>query len=107
MVLEPRLSAIHRELGISATYASERGLALHEEASASDLVEIGINDEGRVIKLIRPAALAWANMRQTALRNDLELLAVSGFRSIARQTELFRGKLAAGMPLAEILRYVA
>ena len=34
-------------------------------------------------------------------------MAVSGFRSIARQTEIIRGKVADGQSLAEILRRVA
>jgi D-alanyl-D-alanine carboxypeptidase len=46
-------------------------------------------------------------MRQAAARDDLELVPISGFRSIDRQTELFRAKLAAGQTVDEILRYVA
>jgi D-alanyl-D-alanine carboxypeptidase len=46
-------------------------------------------------------------MRGAAVREDLELVAVSGFRSIERQAEIIREKLAAGQRLDEILRYVA
>jgi D-alanyl-D-alanine carboxypeptidase len=46
-------------------------------------------------------------MRHAAARSDIELVPISGFRSIARQTEIFREKLAAGKRLEEILRYVA
>jgi D-alanyl-D-alanine carboxypeptidase len=71
------------------------------------LVEVGISEEGRPILLVKPAAEAWATMRREAVREDLELVAVSGFRSIERQGEIVREKLAAGQPLDEILRYVA
>jgi zinc D-Ala-D-Ala carboxypeptidase len=107
MALTRQLTAIHGELKIPATYAVDRRLAPHFEASVADLVDVGINDEGRTVRLIRPAAEAWAAMRRSAARHDVELVAVSGFRSIARQTEIFREKLALGDQLDDILRYVA
>jgi zinc D-Ala-D-Ala carboxypeptidase len=105
--LTRKLTRIHRELGIPASYAVDRRLAPHFDAVETDLLDVGINDEGRPIRLIRPAAEAWVRMRQAAARNDVELVPVSGFRSIARQTEIFREKLAAGNRLEDILRYVA
>ncbi|MGH7947151.1 MAG: M15 family metallopeptidase [Opitutaceae bacterium] len=105
--LPRQLTTLHRELGIPATYAADRRLAPQLEASESDLVEVGISDEGRPIRLVRLAAESWALMRLAAGRDDVELFAMSGFRTIARQTEIFRGKLAAGEPLDDILRYVA
>jgi len=107
LTLTRQLTAIHRELGIPASYAVDRRLTPHFEAAEDELVEVGINDEGRPIRLIRPAAESWAVMRRAAMRNDVELVAISGFRSIARQTEIFRGKIASGRRLDEILRYVA
>jgi D-alanyl-D-alanine carboxypeptidase len=107
LALMRRLAAIHRELGIPANYSVDRHLAPHVEAVAAQLVEVGINDEGRPVLLLQPAAEAWASMRQAAARNDLELIPISGFRSIARQTEIVREKLAAGQPLDDILTYVA
>ena len=102
-----QLTALHRELGIPATYADERRLAPHSEAVAEELVEVGINDDGGPILLVRLAAESWAHMRRAAMKDDVELFALSGFRSVSRQTEIFRGKLAAGQPMSEILRYVA
>ena len=101
------LAELHRRLGIPANYAQVRGLAVHTEPDPSELVDVGINDEGRPIRLVRPAAEAWARMRTAAARSHIELMAVSGFRSIARQTEIVQGKLAAGQTIEEILRYVA
>jgi D-alanyl-D-alanine carboxypeptidase len=107
VVLSRALAKIHRELGIPATYAVERNLTPFAEADERDLVEVGIHDDGRPVRLIRPAAEAWHRMRQLAARSDIELVAISGFRSIARQTTILRGKLSAGQPLEDILRYVA
>ena len=105
--LTRKLSRLHLELGIPASYAVDRRLAPHFDAVETDLFDVGINDAGRPIRLIRPAAEAWVRMRQAAARNDVELIPVSGFRSIARQTDIFREKLAAGNRLEDILRYVA
>jgi zinc D-Ala-D-Ala carboxypeptidase len=107
LALSRQLTGLHRELGIPASYAGERRLAPHREAVEEELVEVGINDEGQPILLVRVAAEAWALMRRAAMRDDIELFPLSGFRSIVRQTEIFRGKLAAGLALNEILRYVA
>ena len=102
-----QLVTLHRELGIPARYATERRLTPQVEAPEQELVEVGISDEGRPIRLVRLAAEAWALMRRAATLNDIELFALSGFRSIARQTEIFRGKLADGQAVDDILRYVA
>jgi zinc D-Ala-D-Ala carboxypeptidase len=102
-----QLADLHRELGIPAGYASERKLSPFLEAAPADLVDIGINDEGRPIQLVVRAAEAWAHMRRAAMKQDIELVPISGFRSMARQTEIIRNKIVSGQPLAEILRYVA
>jgi len=107
LALTRQLAVLHRELGIPASYADDRRLAPHREAVDEELVEVGINDEGDPILLVRSAAEAWALMRHAAMRDDIELFALSGFRSVARQTEIFRRKLAAGEAMNDILRYVA
>ncbi|MFM9080895.1 MAG: D-alanyl-D-alanine carboxypeptidase family protein, partial [Opitutaceae bacterium] len=102
-----RLRELHRELGRPADYAATRHLPLHEEAAPEDLVEIGRNPDGRRLELLPPAAAAWRRLRDEAAADGVELIAVSAFRSIARQTEIIRRKLDDGKPIAEILRYVA
>jgi D-alanyl-D-alanine carboxypeptidase len=102
-----RLRELHRELGIPAGYATTRRLPLHEEAATEELVEIGQNPDGRRLELLPPAAAAWRHLREEAAADGIELIAVSAFRSVARQTEIIRRKLADGKPIAEILRYVA
>lgn len=101
------LAALHRELGISPAYASDRHLAPFSEADESVLLEIAVNPDGRPVRLVPPAAAAWRSMQAAAATDHIELIAISGFRSIARQTEIIRAKLAAGQTLADILRSVA
>ncbi|MEY4006275.1 MAG: hypothetical protein RLZZ221_2371 [Verrucomicrobiota bacterium] len=102
-----RLRELHRELGIPEDYSVLRRLTLHEEASTNELVEIGRNPDGRLLELVPPAAAAWRLLRNEAANDGLELIAVSAFRSVARQTEIIRRKLDDGKAIAEILRYVA
>jgi len=101
------LAALHRELGIPPSYAADRRLTEHAEAAEADLVQIATGDQGRPIRLVSAAADSWQRMRDAAARNGIELLPVSGFRSIARQAEIIRAKLNSGHPLDAILRYVA
>jgi zinc D-Ala-D-Ala carboxypeptidase len=107
LALSRRLAGIHRELEIPASYAIQRRLEPQFEALESELVEVGLNDDGRPIRLVNPAAEAWANMRLAAEQDDIELVPLSGFRSIARQAEIFREKRGAGQSLEDVLRYVA
>lgn len=102
-----RLRLLHEELGIPRDYASTRKLTLHVEADETTLIEIGRNDEGRPIRLTPPAADAWRRMQAAARQDEITLVPVSGFRSVARQVEIIRDKLDAGNRLADILRYVA
>ncbi len=103
----PSLTALHRELGIPRDYAATRHLPRQEEADEIDLIEVGTNEDGRPIRLVRPAADAWLRMSRAAAHDDIELVPISGFRSIARQTVIIREKIAAGQPIDAILRYVA
>jgi D-alanyl-D-alanine carboxypeptidase len=93
------------DLGIPADYGMRRGLPLQTEATA--LVSIGASPEGREIHLGAQAAEAWARMTRAAGAHGITLAAYSGFRSVARQTEIIRRKLAAGETIEAILRVVA
>ena len=76
-------------------------------AEARELVSIGANPDGREILLSPPAAQAWDRMRDAASTSGVALVAISGFRSIDRQEEIIRRKLAAGETIDAILRTVA
>jgi D-alanyl-D-alanine carboxypeptidase len=93
------------ELSIPSDYGKRRGLPLQVEATG--LVSIGASPEGRDIQLERRAAGAWVRMTQAASADGITLAAYSGFRSIARQAEIIRGKLSAGESIEAILRVVA
>jgi zinc D-Ala-D-Ala carboxypeptidase len=101
------IAALHRELGIPADYATARGLAAHVEADERTLVEIARNERGQPILLVPASAQAWNTMRDAASRERVALIPISGFRSVARQADIIRGKLAAGAAIDAILRYVA
>ncbi len=89
------------DLGIPPDYSRSRGLPFQEEAT--ELETIAANSEGRLIQVTPATARAWTRLRDAAAADGLTLVPHSGFRSIARQTELIRAKLAAGESLARIL----
>ncbi len=92
-------------LHIPPDYGKARGLRL--QAEARELVSIGTSPDGRDIRMAPPAAAAWLAMRQAASREGVELVAISGFRSVERQAEIIRAKLLAGEALEAVLRTVA
>jgi len=96
------LSKIWAELGIPADYAVKRGLPLQPEAA--ELISVGADNQNRDCRLAPEAAQAWRAMRDAASKEGITLQLVSGFRSIERQAELIRRKLARGICLEEILR---
>lgn len=99
-----QIDLLARELGIPRTHLSR--LPLQPQASAAELVSIGNNPEGQPCRLLRPAARSWHGMYAAARRLEIELVPLSGFRSVDRQAEIIRGKLAVGNPIDDILRSV-
>jgi len=92
-------------LGIPPDYGISRGLRLQIEAA--DLVAVGVNPDGREIKLSPKTARAWSRMRDAASSAGITLVPISGFRSVARQREIIEAKLAAGQAIDSILSAVA
>jgi D-alanyl-D-alanine carboxypeptidase len=92
-------------LAIPADYAAKRRLA--PQVEATELVAIASGTAGREIRLTPDAASAWKRMRDFASAEGITLLAVSGFRSIARQSEIIERKLEAGETLESILKGIA
>jgi D-alanyl-D-alanine carboxypeptidase len=92
-------------LGIPHDYGARRRLPL--QAEATELVSVVGSTDGRQIRLVPEVAAAWKRMRDAASGEGITLQAVSGFRSIKRQTEIIQGKLAAGHTIDEILKSVA
>jgi zinc D-Ala-D-Ala carboxypeptidase len=90
---------------IPADYAANRHLTHHFEAT--ELVEVGSASEGRAIRLAPETAAAWKRMQDAASREGIAFLAISGFRSIERQTEIIQRKLLAGESLEAVLQTMA
>jgi D-alanyl-D-alanine carboxypeptidase len=76
-------------------------------AEADELVSVGPDYMGREALLTPGAAAGWAAMRDAASAEGIELILVSSFRSVARQTEILSAKLAKGMSLEAALEYSA
>jgi len=103
---ETALDRLWRKLGIPADYAERARQRLHPEAMR--LVAIGRTvDDARRLRLAPRAATAWRRMQAAAAADHVELLPLSAFRSVARQTLIIRRKLARGQPIKTILRVSA
>ncbi|MEO6064308.1 MAG: D-alanyl-D-alanine carboxypeptidase family protein, partial [Lysobacterales bacterium] len=88
-----------REFGVD--YAASTGLI--PVAEPSRLVFAGFDCFERALWLSPQAALAWRRMREAAVRDEVMLHAISGFRSRGYQVGIFQRKQARGQSLAEIL----
>lgn len=90
------------DLGIPLDYG--RSPRRPSYADARELEAIEPNIIGKMQRLAPETARAWRAMKQAAAQSGVELLLVSGFRSVSHQTELFRKKLAAGQSIDAILK---
>jgi D-alanyl-D-alanine carboxypeptidase len=100
-----RIHELAHQLGIPRNYAQQRQLTIQPEAT--ELVSVGNSPEGKACKMTRPAARAWHRMYAAALQLEIELQPLSGFRSVERQAEIIRGKLAVGEKITDILHSIA
>jgi D-alanyl-D-alanine carboxypeptidase len=92
-------------LGIDAAVLAARPLSPHLEASELVVAEVG--EEGRQFMLTPATSAAWSHMKSQAQRDGINLLMVSAFRSVQRQTEIIQQKLDAGLCIADILSVCA
>lgn len=93
---------IHKQLGIPDAYG--RSPELPQYAEPEDLIEVGPNIIGRMQRLTPATAKVWKKMQAAAREDSIELLIVSGFRSIDDQARLIWNKLCEGQPIETILR---
>ncbi|MCC8685460.1 M15 family metallopeptidase [Xanthomonas campestris pv. raphani] len=90
------------QLGIGAdAYVAQTGLDLIAEPAALHLA--GRDRFARPLWLSAGAARAWRQLRAAALREDVVLDAISGYRSHDYQLGIFERKFARGLTLAQIL----
>jgi len=99
------LYALASELGISMALVEARGLPECVEATELEVVEPG--EDGKEHFLVPAAARAWRALKAAALAENVELFIVSAFRSVERQAELVRRKLAMGQAIEEVLAVCA
>jgi D-alanyl-D-alanine carboxypeptidase len=104
--MKPTLHELWAALGIPADYARTRRMPVQRVARS--LVSVGpAADDGKPVRLASRAAAAWRKMQIAAVADGVELLPLSGYRSVARQARIIRRKLAAGETIGGILRLVA
>lgn len=92
-------------LGVPRDYGRSRHLRLQREPKR--LAFIGLDIQQREQWLMPAAARAFHSMRETAIRDEVELQVVSAFRSIAYQLGIIERKLQRGLAMEAILRVSA
>jgi D-alanyl-D-alanine carboxypeptidase len=95
------VKALLDSLQISLDVIAARSLVLHPEAEELVLAETGENGRGHL--LVPAAAEGWRDLRAAALADGVGIKIVSAFRSVERQAQIVRGKLARGLSLEDIL----
>lgn len=96
-----RLTERLNRLGLDERYAERTGLPLVAEPER--LAFAGFDRYRRPLWLRDEAARAWRHMQADALRDDIVLEAISGYRSHDYQLGIFERKLARGLRIDEIL----
>lgn len=99
------LTTILKELGIADEVIQQRNLLLHKEGE--NLVLAQTDHNGRQFLLTAQTAQAWQTMKSQALADGIELLMMSAFRSVDRQSEIIREKLNFGIRIESILEVCA
>jgi len=96
-----RIRSILTSLEIPADVIPARSLVLHPEAQ--ELVVAATGDDGREYLLEPAAAVKWREMSAAALSDGVVIKIGSAFRSVDRQAEIIRAKLAEGLSLDTVL----
>ena len=96
--LHERLDA----LGLDEAAYSQRS-GLHLVAEPEWLAFAGLDRYQRALWLRSDAARAWLQLREAAMRDDVVLDAISGYRSHDYQLGIFERKLARGLTIDDIL----
>jgi len=96
-----RVRAILAALDIPEELIRARSLPVCAEAEELVVAEIG--DDGREHRLTPAAGEAWRSMKQSAMEDGAVIKIASAFRSVDRQVEILREKVAQGISLETIL----
>jgi D-alanyl-D-alanine carboxypeptidase len=103
--VNPSLILLADEFAICADALVARGLHACAEASCLEVAEVAA--DGREHLLIEQAAAAWRALKAAARDDGISLFIVSSFRSIERQAQIIRRKLAAGQSIEDVLKVCA
>jgi D-alanyl-D-alanine carboxypeptidase len=95
------MSELFADLGIPSDYGRDPRRPKFAEAMA--LTDVEPNVVGTMQRLAPETATAWRKMKASAAADGVQLLIVSGYRSIRHQADIIRRKLAAGQSIAAIL----
>jgi D-alanyl-D-alanine carboxypeptidase len=95
------MSELFVDLGIPSDYG--RDPRRPKFAEATELTDVEVNVVGTMQRLAPDTAGAWHKMKSRAAGDGVQLLLVSGFRSIRHQADIIRRKLAAGQSIVAIL----
>src|SRR5688572_2744341 len=95
------MSELFADLGIPNDYG--RDPRRPKFAEATELTDVEANVLGMMQRLAPETATAWRKMKASAADDGVQLLIVSGFRSVRHQADIIRRKLAAGQSIAAIL----
>ncbi len=96
-----RIRSVLASLEISTDLIAARSLVLHPEARK--LVVAATGDDGSEYLLAPSAAAKWREMSAAALTDGVVIKIASAFRSVDRQAEIIRAKLAEGLSLDAVL----
>jgi zinc D-Ala-D-Ala carboxypeptidase len=96
-----RIRSLLDSLQIPLDLVASRSLVLHQEAG--DLVVAELDENGREHRLVPAAADGWRDLSSAARSDGVRIKIVSAFRSVDRQAEIVRAKLARGLSLESIL----
>lgn len=95
------ISELLADLGIEPGYGRVHRIPLQQEATV--LRSIGPDIYDRDQRMSPAAAAAWRRMKKQAQADNIELQAVSAFRSVSYQEGIVRRKLDKGLSMKEIL----
>src|SRR5882724_7591906 len=96
-----RIRSILDSLQIPLDLVAARSLVLQQEAGELVVAELGA--DGKEHLLVPAAARGWRELSAAARADGVSIKIVSAFRSVDRQAEIVRGKLARGLSLEAIL----
>ena len=96
-----RIQKIKEELKVPDSYGQNPFMPIQDEAKRLEVFQV--DKGGRKHELTPETVEAWKKMVEAAKQDGVILLSASAFRSVNRQKEIIKGKLAKGQKIENIL----